>query len=508
MTLTSALRDLAESDYYPFHMPGHKRNLPLLRKYGFLAENPEQTSPYAIDITEIPGFDDLHHAEGLIADAQKSAASLYGAKESIFSVGGSTTALLAGIGAVCQRGDEILVARNCHKSVYHAIELFGLVPSYVWPDVDAAGIAGAIHAEQIEALLMAAAEEKRTIRMLVLTSPTYEGVTSDIHQIAAICHRYDVVLMVDEAHGAHFGLDDPEVPYFPETAVRLGADLVAQSMHKTLPSLTQTAILHRCSERVDGRRLHRMFDLLETSSPSYVLMAGMEHCIRVLQEHRKELMAAYVQHLRGFYYAVRGLKVIRLWAPWERDLSAALDPSKLIFVLPERGAWLCDRLEKDYHLTFEMYAKDYVLGMTSMFDTEEGLMRLAAAITQIDQELQKGSGTGETSAEEPEELDRVQQMTGPKIRRLLPAEAVRCAAEAGSAWIPLDESAGRISADYVYAYPPGIPVVVPGEVIDEDVIRWIRTEAAAGCMLQGGSDGNGISVCSDGQECHGQGQPL
>ena len=236
-TLLEKLTAYGASDYYGFHMPGHKRKLDMLGG----------VTPCQIDITEIDGLDDLHHAEGILREAQERAAETYHADETHFLVNGSTVGILSAILGVTRRGDEILVARNCHKSVYHALEMQGLHPVYVYPDFDPdTQLNTEISADDIRRAL----ETHPNIRAAVIVSPTYDGIVSDVESIAEAVHVHDIPLIVDEAHGAHFGFH----PCFPENANQKGADIVIHSLHKTLPSLTQTALLHINGERVDRRR--------------------------------------------------------------------------------------------------------------------------------------------------------------------------------------------------------------------------------------------------------------
>ena len=212
-------------------MPGHKRNRASSAD-DFLFER---------DITEISGFDNLHHAEGILKEAQEYAAQIYGTKKCFFSVNGSTAALLAAVSASVNKGGKILVARNCHKAVYHAIYLRELVPTYIYPQSDNdLGINGSISVSRVERYL----EENPKIEAVLITSPTYDGVVSDVRKIAETAHKHGIPLIVDEAHGAHFRFSD----YFPVSAADLGADVVIQSFHKTLPAMTQTAVLHLCSD--------------------------------------------------------------------------------------------------------------------------------------------------------------------------------------------------------------------------------------------------------------------
>ena len=231
------LKELAQSHIYPFHMPGHKRAAL------------EFSNPYSIDITEIEGFDNLHHPEGIIREAQEKAARLYGARRTYYLVNGSTCGILAAISAAVPRGERILVARNSHKAVYNAVYLRQLAAEYVYPVDTRCGVQGQITPQQVEQKLAAFSD----IKAVVITSPTYDGIVSDVAGIAEVVHRFGIPLIVDEAHGAHFGFH----PAFPENAVKLGADAVIMSVHKTLPAFTQTALLHLCSDRIDHTRIEK-----------------------------------------------------------------------------------------------------------------------------------------------------------------------------------------------------------------------------------------------------------
>ncbi len=284
MSLTDALILYRDSGIYPFHMPGHKRNS---FTYGFYAD-------CGTDITEIDGFDNLHDANGILKDGMKKAAHLYGSQHTFYLVNGSTCGILTGISACTNRGDRILVARNCHKSVYNAIEINGLDPVYILPQtVNELGICGSISPESIEKAL----EQSPEIKLIIITSPTYEGVVSDINRIADIAHKKNIPLFVDEAHGAHFGFTEG----FPANSVSKGADIVVHSLHKTLPSPTQTALLHINGNIADITTVRRELSVFETSSPSYILMAGIDSCLEMLSKHSKTLFNEYKKRLKCFY---------------------------------------------------------------------------------------------------------------------------------------------------------------------------------------------------------------
>ena len=253
--LYKKLESYGRSDFYPFHMPGHKRN-PLAVDGDFPVER---------DITEINGFDNLHHAEDLLKRAQEDVARLYGVPESFYSINGSSGAILAAVSAAVGKGGQILIARNCHKAVYHAIYLRDLGATYIYPHEDPKlGINGGISPSRVEMYLA----ENPEIEAVLITSPTYDGIVSDVARIAEVVHNHGIPLIVDEAHGAHFHFSD----YFPVSAAELGADVVINSLHKTLPSLTQTAILHINGKLANRRRIKKYLDMLQSSSPSYIFI--------------------------------------------------------------------------------------------------------------------------------------------------------------------------------------------------------------------------------------------
>lgn len=455
------------TDVYPFHMPGHKRQ-PL-----------DFANPYEMDITEIDGFDNLHHASGILAEAQKRAAKLYGSKECFYLINGSTCGLLAAISAATKKGERVLVARNSHKAVYHALFLKELTAEYLYPVITDTGIQGQITPEQVEESF----HRYPDIAAVIITSPTYEGIVSDVAGIAQIAHRHGVPLIVDEAHGAHFGFGAG----FPENAVRQGADAVIMSLHKTLPSFTQTALLHLCSDRISIEQVKKYLGIYETSSPSYLFMAGMDSCIRMIKEDGVQLFSDYRKKLEDFYGSARDLKYLHVMD--RRDLHEEeafdWDASKIVIFTGTSGMTgeeLHQRLLQEYHLQMEMVSGDYVLAMTSMMDKEEGFLRLSAALHEMDcaygQRI-KRTGNGEN-------------ISGGFIEKIYQKNPKEM--EIYQAWnlpgheVPLEEAVGKMSADYLYLYPPGIPIIVPGEVITLDFLEKIKECESRGLTAHGSTN--------------------
>ncbi len=462
--LDTKLEAYAKSDYYPFHMPGHKRN-PL-----------KMPNPYTIDITEIDGFDNLHAPAGILKEAGERAARLYGAKKSYYLINGSTCGILAAVSAAVKPHGTLLMARNVHKSVYHAAYLRGLTTEYLNPCMSEFGIFGAIDPEEVRKKL----EQNPNINAVILTSPTYEGIVSDIAKIAEIVHEYQIPLIVDEAHGAHFGFHEA----FPQTAVRSGVDAVIQSMHKVLPSLTQTALLHLNSEYISLKSIEKYLDIYETSSPSYVLMAGMEKCIRLLNEEGEKLFDRYAVRLKDFYQKAEEFSHIHIMN--EKDFSAeeiyGLDISKIVISVKNTdmtGSRLYELLLHKYHLQMEMVSGFYVLAMTSIMDTGEGFERLFNALKEIDSMI-----CAKDAESSSDTLAFVREFYTPREKRLELFEAMELPVKS----VPFDKAAGEISGSYVYLYPPGIPVLLPGEVIDEACIKNIRKSLKLRLNLQGIAD--------------------
>lgn len=465
--LYRALEIYSQEDYYPFHMPGHKRN----------PDTVNTDLPFDRDITEIEGFDNLHHPEGILKKAQETAANVYGTKECYYSVNGSTAALLAAVSAAVPRKGQILVARNCHKAVYHALYLRNLIPTYVYPQMDQKWwINGGISPDKVERALA----ENPEIKAVLLTSPTYDGVVSDIEKIAEIVHRYEIPLIVDEAHGAHFHFSN----YFPTSAAELGADLVIQSFHKTLPSMTQTAVLHNCSDRVDSRLIRRFMGIYQSSSPSYILMASMDACMEKMSSDGNEMFREFTKILEKARRRLSECKYIRLVSP---EIGTAgvfdYDRSKLLFstrYASMTGSELAQILLEKYHIQVEMETEHYVLALAAVGDSEEGFERLCQAIEEIDQEeAQKKKEKRE--AEEP----KAGRTAYTSLSQFM---SITEAMESESEIRKLEESVGRISAEFGYLYPPGIPLIVPGEQITGQFIRNMRIYMEEGLYLQGLED--------------------
>lgn len=409
----------------PFHMPGHKRNTALF-----------PALPAEKDITEIDGADNLHYPNGIIKNAMESAAKLWGAARSFFLVNGSTCGILAGLATLTKRGDKVLVARNCHRSVFHGLEILGLDPVYILPQyISDLGVYGAMEPATVEAALTAHPD----VRTLVLTSPTFEGVISDLSAICALCHSRGVTVLTDEAHGAHLDLS----PHFVGGSVAAGADISVQSLHKTLPALTQTAILHVNTAAVDIERLMHKLRVFETSSPSYLLMQSAEHSVEAAKD--KALFDRWAALITEFKQDIARLKHIRIALG-----DHPHDSSKLVFAGVDGvklGAFL-----RRHGIEPELADRTHLIAMTGPGNTKEDFAALATAIKAADALLAPIK-----SAAVPPPFCHGEAFCGIERALELPSTA-----------LSVSECVGRVAAEYVWAYPPGIPILIPGERIKAD----------------------------------------
>lgn len=367
---------IKKNTLYPMHMPGHKRNTMLL----------SNSFPYEIDITEIHGFDDLRYQQAELGKTADLAARLYESNKAFMLVNGSTVGILTAIGTLANRGDKILFAKSCHRSVHNAVELFGLKPIYIKTKTnEKSDIECSITPEMINEAL----EKESDIKLIVVTSPSYEGVISDVKTITDAAHKKNISVLVDSAHGAHLGFSDK----LPENATKSGADVVVMSLHKTLPALTQCSLMHVCSNRVDIDKLHSMLFILQTSSPSYVLMASIDYCLRLLETSGSELFEKYMQLLTEFYKQTEDLKNLTVINPFDNDFHKShpdfydLDPGKIVVVTKNTSSGkyaLADILRNEYEIELEASHQNHAIAMTSICDTPEGIARLATALRELD----------------------------------------------------------------------------------------------------------------------------
>lgn len=459
MGLYEKLKEYSSLDYYPFHMPGHKRRLG------------EMINPYKLDITEIADFDDLHHAEGILKHTEQKAAKLFGAEDSRMLINGSTAGILSAIAGSVRPGGKIAVARNCHKSVYHAILLGELQSYYIYPEyVGEYGIHGAVTPETVEKIL----NEEPEIQAVVITSPTYEGIVSDVAGIAAVVHKRKIPLIVDEAHGAHLYFNT----HFPKGAVSCGADIVINSVHKTLPAFTQSALLHMQGKYVNYQRVNRYLSIYQTSSPSYLLMAGISQCLKYMSCQGIQALEYLYENLQEFYQINEKLDKFSIVSREITAYNSVYDFDMSKIVISCKGAQMSGEelkgiLNHKYHLELEMSAVTYCLAMTTLADSREGIQRLYTALLEQDNQCLKC---------ETQSQDLYTQIRAKRVLTIAEAQ------ESPMRTILLQQSLGKVAGEFIYLYPPGVPILCPGEEINQKILNLLTAYQEAGIRFQGIQD--------------------
>ncbi len=462
--LFEQLHIYGQSDYYPYHMPGHKRMQ--------LGQIPEQT--LEIDITEIDGFDNLHQPEGILQDIQNRVAGLYGAEESFFLVNGSTCGILSAVSAALPEDGHLLMARGCHKSAYHAVYLRKLHVTYLYAEqAEGFEFQEAVTARQVEEAL----DKEPGIGAVLIVSPTYEGRVADIEEIACVVHKKGIPLIVDEAHGAHLGF----APGFAKSSCTQGADLVIHSVHKTLPAMTQTALLHVNGALIDRQRLRRFLHIYQTSSPSYVLMASINDAMQILEQQGARLFESFRQRYYRMCEQLSSCRVLQFVSLAEID-ARRQDIGKLVISTAWAefsGQWIYDMLRDKYHLQCEMAAGSYCLAMFTVADGEEAYERMTRALMELDVYLAQQVQTGER-------------------QNFFYQEEIKAAYSLTEAWdktwelTEMSEAIGHPVAEFINLYPPGVPLMVPGEVFTQKLYEQLLDYRHKKLKIQGITERNGI----------------
>ena len=456
------LEKLADSDMYPFHMPGHKRN--------------ELSTPlkgaFRCDITEIDDFDNLHDESGIILEAEERANRLYGADQTYFLVNGSTSGVLTAVSAAVKRNGTILAARGSHKAFYHAVYLRNINIKYLpYRRVEGLDIPDSYSEKDIADNL------DDSVEAVFITSPTYEGKCSDIKNIARVCHEKGIPLIVDAAHGAHFGFgkhsannieaENAEYDSVPESAVTQGADIVIHSVHKTLPSMTQTALIHIRGNLVDREKVKRFLRIYQSSSPSYILMSSIDLCMKEMEEKGDNFIQKLLYYRNKIGRETKDCQLLKVVGH-----NTLEDPAKVLISVQDStmtGEQLYGILREEYRLQPEMAGENTVLAIISGWDTDDGIDRLIYALKQIDKNLVK------------ESKKQKEILISLPTRKMNLSEAWDSEKEL----VPFDDSEGRVAAEFVNLYPPGIPIIVPGEVYTREIIENIKEYIYENLNVQG-----------------------
>ena len=429
-----------------FHMPGHKGSA-LYKRFGH-GEFLKDFLDY--DVTEIEGADNLFQREGIIADLAEKYRRLYGVQASIPLINGTSCGLIAAILAAVPRGGKLILARNCHKSVFNALTLGGIQPVYARPVLSSSwGISGEVAPEEIERLLT----DHPDASAVILPSPNYYGICSDIPGIAEVVHRFGKVLIVDQAHGAHLEFFRRFRPTagLPINGERAGADIVVNSIHKTLGSMTQSALLNLCSDRVEPEQLEEWLQMLESTSPSYILMTSLDINARILEDHGPLLFQEWQENLEWFYSQARGIPGLRIME------APGLDRTKLNLDMSHRGytgRGLEEALIERYGIYPELNSGNILMAMTGIGNTREDYGRLLEALRELaEMETESSSPKDSSDSWNPALEDR---------------------------FAGLMAQEGKTCLRSVIPYPPGIPLICPGEVVSR-----IQLEELTDCLRNG-----------------------
>lgn len=450
-----------------FHIPSHKRGRGMAGRFReFIGEN-----ALSIDLVNIAPLDDLHQPTGAIKQAQELAAQAFGADVTLFSVQGTSTAIMTMVLSVVGPGDTILVPRNVHKSVLTAIILADARPVFLQPVVDRDfGIAHGVSLETVASAL----EQHPQAKALVVINPTYFGVAADLESIVSLAHQYGVAVLVDEAHGVHTAFHEA----LPISAMQAGADMAATSVHKLGGSLIGSSVLNIREGMVDARHAQVVLSMLTTTSTSYLLLASLDVARRELFLHGHEAIGRAIElanHAREKIDQIPGLTCLR---PLTGNSAVfAFDPTKLTVSVKDLGlsGYDVERiLREEYNIEVELSDLYNILCILSWGDSEEDVERLVLALEDIS-----------ATYEERRQTRALEVRTPPETTLCMPP---RSAFYAATEVVPIEASEGRIIAEMIMVYPPGIPILMPGESITRESLQYIEANLRAGLPVQGPDD--------------------
>lgn len=465
MPIIEGLRRYNDEKNIRFHMPGHKGKRTSLNIGDFIPE---------IDVTEVEGTDNLHNPQSIIKESQELAAKTFGAKHTFYLVNGTTSGIYSAITAVTVPGDKILVQRNSHRAVYNAMIFGRLEPVYIYPNyIESDKIVTGIDPYEIEQIL----RKDEDIKAVVITYPSYYGVCSDIKKISEIIHKYNRILIVDEAHGSHLTFSDR----LPISSLEAGADIVIQSSHKTLPAFTQSSMIHVGTDRINIQRLKTMISIYQTTSPSYILMASLDYARAYMEEKGEEDLDDLINNIEKWTSYLKNIDGVKIFDKdnIKDDNFLDFDITKILIDLTEiniSGKKMEKILREDYHIQLEMADNFYGVALTTVSDDVKDLEKLAYAI----EDIVKNKKYREA---------KIQSVPIKNIKpeiRLKLHEVFNMDMEVKF----LEDSFGKISADFIIPYPPGIPILCPGELITKEIIQYINTLRSNGIGFLGFVDEN------------------
>lgn len=463
--LFDAVKSYVEEKIIPFHVPGHKQGRGIQELRDYIGERALQ-----IDVNGMEGLDYANNPKGVIYEAERLMAYAFGAEHAYFLVNGTTVGVQAMIMSACEPGDKIIIPRNAHRSTIGGIILSGAVPIYVQPEInERLGIAMGVSVESIKKAI----RENPHAKAVFMINPTYYGVASDMKSIVRVAHRHDMAVLVDEAHGAHMSFHDD----FPLTAMEVGADMSAASLHKTSGSMTQSSVLLLRSNIVSAEKLKEVLDLTYTTSASYLLMCSLDIARKQLATKGSDMLE---ETLRLARWARKEINKIDGLYAFGKELVGTkgcfdFDETKLginVSGLGYTGYQMESKLRKEYKIQIEMSDLYNILAIVSIGDTQETLEALVNALKDI--------------ASKTEKVECKKASIIPQNPKMIVSP--RDAFYSAKKYVRLDDSDGEIAGEMVMAYPPGIPVICMGERITQDIIDYIKMLKEEKCELQGTAD--------------------
>ncbi|XP_076933803.1 uncharacterized protein LOC143599827 [Bidens hawaiensis] len=483
--LVTALKASAKQKVASFHFPGHNRGRAAPSSLTELIG----LQPFVHDLPELPELDNLFAPEGPILDAQKQAAKLFGAKETWFLVGGTTCGIQASILATCSPGDVIIVPRNAHLSVFNGMVLSGVIPKYIVPEYDFDwDIACGITPLQVETAINELKNEGRKASAVLITSPTYHGICSNLEQISQVCHSHNIPIIVDEAHGAHLGLH----PHFPQSALSQRVDLSVQSTHKVLSSLTQSSMLHMSHNNniINRERICQSLQTLQTTSPSYLLLASLDAARAQINKNPCTIFNEPVEIATEARFLVEKIPGIRIFD----SNTFELDPLRItvgVWDLGISGFEADEILDKDFGVISELTGTRSITIAINLGTHRDDILRLMSGLKHLSQKYGLSSRLNEKKLNE---MVMKSCIGSTSEMRLSPREAFF----ASKKKVGLKDSVGNVCGELVCPYPPGVPLLIPGEVICEEALSYLVNVKKNGGFVSGAADSSlsTIVVCS------------
>lgn len=445
MELYNKLIELSKENITSFHVPGHKYTK-LYKKYFDKIEN-----ILSIDLTEIPGTDDLHSPEECILESQKKASKFYSTEETLFLVNGTTCGIYAMIMASTSPGDKIIVQRDCHRAVFDAIMLGDLEAVYVLPYVDKdTNLAFGIKEENLKRCI----SDNSDAKAVVLTYPNYNGICCDIKKIEKVVHTNNMLLLVDEAHGAHLVLNKK----LPISSIEAGADIVVQSSHKTLPVFTQSSMLHLNSNRINKKKLKEMLKLYQTSSPSYILMSSLDIGLSIMSDVGYDYMDDLINNIKKFQEKTYDLGYKFLEKKYVEKEGFFLDTTKMTLLGKQSNVDpICfEKYLRKNNLQIEFSNKNFALFVSSFCNEEVDFIKLLNLMEKANLKCYSGIDSFFYSN---------------TVKRKI---TIREAYYSKKNMMLLKDAVGFISADFIIPYPPGVPILIPGEEISKEIINVVK----------------------------------